>query len=66
MVTKSRRLSLDRACGTRVRHETILVGNLDGKRPLEKPRGRWEDNIKMDLKMNMMLWAGLMYLRIEQ
>ena len=24
-------------------------GNLKGKRPLGKPRRRWEDNIKMDL-----------------
>jgi hypothetical protein len=27
----------------------VLVGNPEGKRPLEKPRRRWEDNIKMDL-----------------
>jgi len=24
-----------------------LVGKSDGKRPLERPRRRWEDNIKM-------------------
>jgi len=24
-----------------------LVGKRDGKRPLERPRRRWEDNIKM-------------------
>ena len=28
----------------------FLVENLDGKRPLERPRRRWEDNIKMDLQ----------------
>jgi hypothetical protein len=28
----------------------VLVGRLKGKRPLERPRGRWEDNIKMDLR----------------
>ena len=28
----------------------VLVGNLEGKRPLGRPRRRWEDNIKMDLK----------------
>jgi hypothetical protein len=28
----------------------ILVGNREGKRPLGRPRHRWEDNIKMDLK----------------
>ena len=27
----------------------ILVGKLEGKRPLGRPRCRWEDNIKMDL-----------------
>jgi len=27
----------------------ILVGKPEGKRPLGSPRGRWEDNIKMDL-----------------
>jgi hypothetical protein len=29
----------------------ILVGRPDGRRPLERPRRRWEDNnIKMDLQ----------------
>ena len=28
----------------------ILVGNPEGKRPLGKPRHRWEDNIKLNLK----------------
>jgi hypothetical protein len=27
----------------------VLVRRPEGKRPLAKPRGRWEDNIKMDL-----------------
>ena len=27
----------------------ILVRKPDGKRPLGKPRRRWEDNIQMDL-----------------
>jgi hypothetical protein len=27
----------------------ILVGKPEGKRPLGKPRGRLEDNIKMDI-----------------
>jgi hypothetical protein len=27
----------------------ILVGRLEGKRPLERRRRRWEDNIRMDL-----------------
>jgi hypothetical protein len=28
----------------------ILVGRPDGRRPLGRPRRRWEDNIKMDLR----------------
>jgi len=28
----------------------VLVGKPDGKRPLRRPRRRWEDNIKMDLQ----------------
>jgi len=28
----------------------VLVGKPEGKRPLKRPRHRWEDNIKMDLQ----------------
>jgi hypothetical protein len=28
----------------------VLVGKPDGKRPLGRPRRRWEDNIKMDVQ----------------
>jgi hypothetical protein len=34
---------------------SYLVGKLDGKRPLGKPRCKWEDNIKMEF----MGWRGL-------
>ena len=27
----------------------VLVGKLEGKRPLGRPTRRWEDNIKIDL-----------------
>jgi hypothetical protein len=30
-------------------HAGFWWGNLSGRRPLGKPRSRWEDNIKMDL-----------------
>ena len=33
----------------RVMHR-FLVGKPEGKRPLGRPRRRWEDNIKMDLQ----------------
>jgi len=35
-----------------------LVGKPEGKRPLGKPRRRWEDNIKMDLQE---VGCGVMY-----
>ena len=28
----------------------VLVGKPEGRRPLGRPRNRWEDNIKMDLQ----------------
>ena len=28
----------------------VLVGKSEGKRPLGRPRRRWEDTIKMDLR----------------
>jgi hypothetical protein len=28
----------------------VLIGRPEGKRPLGRPRRRWEDNIKMDLR----------------
>jgi hypothetical protein len=28
----------------------VLVGRPKGKRPLRRPKHRWEDNIKMDLR----------------
>jgi hypothetical protein len=30
---------------------TILMGRLEGKRPLGRPRRWWMDNIKIDLKV---------------
>jgi hypothetical protein len=29
---------------------SVLVGKPEGRRPLGRPRRRWEDNIKMDLQ----------------
>jgi len=35
-----------------------------GKRPLVKPRHKWEDNIKMYVKeIDWDVWTGLMWLR---
>jgi hypothetical protein len=41
----------------------VLVGKPDGKRPLGRPRRRWEDNIKRNLQKvgweGGMGWIGL-------
>jgi hypothetical protein len=40
----------------------LLVGKLERKRPLGRPRHRWIDNIKMDLldiRLNVVDWIGL-------
>jgi hypothetical protein len=37
----------------------MLVGKPEGKRSLGRPRRRWVDNIKMDLKRDWMGWCGL-------
>jgi hypothetical protein len=43
----------------------ILVGRPEGRRPLGRPRHRWEDNIKMDLKeVRLGAWPGVRWLRI--
>jgi hypothetical protein len=42
----------------------ILVGRPEGRRPLGRPRRRWEDNIKMDLQEVGWAWTGLIWLRI--
>jgi len=44
----------------------VLVGKPEGKKPLVRPRCRWEDNIKMDLQEGggVEVWTGLSWLRI--
>jgi hypothetical protein len=37
----------------------ILVGKPEGKRPLGRPRSRWVDNIKIDLRDIEMGWYRL-------
>jgi len=44
----------------------VLVGKPAGKRPLGRPRRRWEDNIKMDLQevvCGVMDWIELVQVR---
>jgi hypothetical protein len=52
-VIKSRRLRWAGhvACmGERRGAYRVLVGKPEGRRPLGRPRRRWEDNIKMDIR----------------
>ena len=43
----------------------VLVGKPEGKRPLEKTRRRWQDNIKIDLQeVGYGVRAGSSWLRI--
>jgi len=51
-VIKSRRMrwvGYVERMGRREACTELLVGKPEGKRPLGRPRRRWEDNIKMDL-----------------
>jgi hypothetical protein len=51
---------MGRACSThgekRIENR-IFVGKPEGKRPLGRPRRRWEDNIKMVLRE--IEWGGM-------
>jgi hypothetical protein len=40
------------------------MGKPEGKRPLGRPRSSLVDNIKMDLKMDGIIWIGLIWPRI--
>jgi len=37
----------------------VLVAKPEGKRPLGRPRHKWEDNIKVDLQGRVMWGYGL-------
>jgi hypothetical protein len=42
----------------------ILVGKPKEKRPLGRPRRRWKDNIRMDLKR--IRWGGMDWIDLAQ
>jgi hypothetical protein len=42
----------------------VLVGKPEGKGPLERPRRRWEDGIKMDL--SEIGWGGVEWIHLAQ
>jgi hypothetical protein len=41
-------------------------GNLRGKRPLGRPRHRWEDNIKIDLHLHEVGCGGIDWIELAQ
>ena len=50
--------------GDRTGAYRVLVGRPEGKRPLLRPRPRWEDNFKPDLQeVDGKDWTGLIWLR---
>jgi len=43
----------------------ILVGKPEGKRPLGRPRGRWKNSIRMNLReIGVKVWFGFIWLMI--
>jgi hypothetical protein len=42
----------------------ILVGRPERRRPLGRPRHRWEDNIKMELQEEG--WGGMNWIELAQ
>jgi hypothetical protein len=60
---------MGRACsagGSKSNGYRILVGKLQVRRPLGRPRGRWVDNIKMGPReIGWEVWTGFICLRIR-
>jgi hypothetical protein len=42
----------------------VLVGKPEGERPLERPRRRWEDGLKMDLRE--IGWGSVEWIHLAQ
>jgi hypothetical protein len=62
-VTKSRRMRWAghaTRMGEKRNAYRILVGKPEGQRPLGRPRRRWVDNIKMDIRDRIGSGGGLM------
>jgi hypothetical protein len=58
---------MDRACSTNGEKRNAyrkLVGKLERKRPLGRPRRRWVDNIKMDFRE--IEWDGMDWIDLAQ
>jgi hypothetical protein len=44
----------------------VLVGKPEGKRPLGRPRRRWEDGIRMDVREIGLWGGGVDWIRLSQ
>jgi hypothetical protein len=58
---------MSRACSTKGEKRKayrILMGKLEGKKPLRKPRRRWVDNIKVDHRD--IGWDGMDWIDLAQ
>jgi hypothetical protein len=58
---------MDRACSTNEERRNAyrrLMGKPEGKRPLGRPRRRWVDNIKMDIRV--IRWDGMDWIDVAQ
>jgi hypothetical protein len=58
---------MGRACSTKGEKRNaymILVGKPEGKRPLGRPKCRWVDNIKIDLRE--IGWDGMDWMDLAQ
>jgi hypothetical protein len=42
----------------------VLMGKSEGKRPIRRPRHRWEDGIKMDLRE--IGWGSVEWIQLAQ
>jgi hypothetical protein len=58
---------MGRACSTNGEKRNayrLLVGKPEGKRPLGRPRHRWEDNVRINLRE--IGWAGMDWIDLAQ
>jgi hypothetical protein len=65
--TRFKEDEMGRACSTNGERRNvyrILVGKPEGKRPLGRPRCRWMDNIKMNLRERG--WDGMDWIDLAQ
>jgi hypothetical protein len=57
---------MGKACSTNEKRYAyrVLVGKPAGKRPLERPRRRWVDNVEIDLRE--LGWSGMNWIDLAQ